>query len=79
MDRTDIRKIWIDNDAIWIETCDGKQGCEFLSEYTRLRQADRQDLNKYVLSYYGIHWPELDEDLSFDGFFKNSNLSQYNV
>lgn len=74
MDRTDIRKICIDEDAIWIETHDGKQGCEFIMDYTRLKQADRQDLNKYVLSYYGIHWPELDEDLSFDGFFQNSKL-----
>ncbi|MDE7408620.1 MAG: DUF2442 domain-containing protein [Muribaculaceae bacterium] len=74
MDRTDIHKIWIDNEAIWIETKTGQIGCEHLADYSRLRNADRKAIEGYTLSYYGIHWPELDEDLSFDGFFSNSRM-----
>ena len=74
MDRTDIKKIWIDNEAIWIETKTGQIGCEHLADYSRLRNAERKAIESYTLSFYGIHWPELDEDLSFDGFFTNTDL-----
>ena len=69
MDKTDIHRIWIDDKAIWIEKTDGQRGCEYLENYSRLRTASQKDLQAFTLSYYGIHWPELDEDLSFDGFF----------
>ena len=35
-----------------------------------LALATDEERKKYTLSYFGIHWPEIDEDLSFDGFFK---------
>ncbi len=75
MNRTDINKIWSDNEAIWIETTDGQTACEYLKEYERLRNADRKVLENYSLSYYGIHWPDIDEDLSFDGFFFEPELA----
>lgn len=74
MNRTDIHRIWIDDDAIWIETTDGRLGCEYFSTYSRLQNVDRAVLEDYTLSYYGIHWPKLDEDLSFDGFFAKSDV-----
>lgn len=74
MNRTDIRRIWIDDKAIWIETTDGRSGCEYFATYSRLNNAAREVLENYTLSYYGIHWPELDEDLSFDGFFVKSGV-----
>ncbi len=70
MNREDIDRIWITDDAIWIETNDGLQASEPLAAYTRLRNAPKDKLENYTVSYYGIHWPEIDEDLSFDGFFK---------
>ncbi|MDE7347234.1 MAG: DUF2442 domain-containing protein [Muribaculaceae bacterium] len=75
MNKTDIHRIWIGDDAIWIETTDGRVGCEYFASYSRLHNAGREALEDYTLSYYGIHWPELDEDLSFDGFFAKSAAS----
>ena len=77
MNRSDINRIWIDNEAIWIETTDGRIGFESFAEYSRLRNANREALDNYTLSYFGIHWPELDEDLSFDGFFSKSEEKQF--
>ncbi len=41
-----------------------------ISVTDRLARASEQQLMRYQLSRTGIHWPELDEDLSLRGFLK---------
>lgn len=36
----------------------------------RLEHASSSDLNAIELSPFGIHWPKLDEDLSFEGIMR---------
>lgn len=38
-----------------------------VAENTRLARATQAELNHIELSPFGIHWPDLDEDLSFRG------------
>ena len=40
-----------------------------LDWFPRLEQASVEQRNEFELSAFGIHWEELDEDLSFEGFF----------
>jgi hypothetical protein len=42
-----------------------------ISEFSRLKRASQKQLNDYKLigKGSGIHWPQLDEDLSLKGFF----------
>jgi hypothetical protein len=42
----------------------------------RLSRGTEQQLNNIEISPYGLHWPDLDEDLSFKGLFKD-NFGQY--
>lgn len=44
-----------------------------LSNYRRLKDADQRALNKFeiIADGTGIHWPELDEDLSLKGFLRD--------
>lgn len=72
MTRNDIAKVWLTKDAIWIELHNGQQGVERFTDYPRLLNADESQRANYSLSHFGIHWPKLDEDLSFDGFFYKS-------
>lgn len=65
-----IIRVWLTPEAVWIETADGRKAAEKYSDYPRLALATDEERKKYTLSYFGIHWPEIDEDLSFDGFFK---------
>ncbi len=44
----------------------------------RLSQAADQLLNHIEISPFGLHWPELDEDLSFQGLLKG-DYGQYNT
>ena len=64
-----IEKIWFTDSAVWIRTDDGREARELFSDYPRLRNASVEALQNYTTDDFGIHWPELDEDLSFEGFF----------
>ncbi|WP_297073041.1 DUF2442 domain-containing protein [uncultured Duncaniella sp.] len=70
MNRTDISRVWLTPAEIWIETTDGRKACERFSDYSRFQSSSLKQRENYTLSHFGIHWPEIDEDLSFDGFFK---------
>ncbi|MDR0939728.1 MAG: DUF2442 domain-containing protein [Mediterranea sp.] len=64
-----VDKVWTTADAIYIQTVDGKVGQEKFDEFPRLRWATPEQRNNYEVGAFGIHWEELDEDLSFEGFF----------
>lgn len=77
MENVKIEKIWLTDTAIWIRTVDGREACEKFSDYQRLKWATEEERANFTTSHDGIHWRELDEDLSFEGFFrerKNSPL-----
>lgn len=66
-----IKRIRISEEAIFIETTTGEIGKELFSNYPRLRNATASERENYTTSVYGLHWENLDEDLSFEGFFRN--------
>lgn len=70
-----IDKVWLTDTAVWIRTADGKEACEKFADFPRLKFATPEQRASYTVSHDGIHWAELDEDLSFEGFFtkKTSN------
>ena len=75
MENIIIEKVWLTDKEIWIRTVDGKEACERFSDFPRLRFATAEERAKFTLSNSGIHWQDIDEDLSFEGFFqaKTSN------
>ena len=64
-----IEKIWLTDDAVWIRTADGREACEKFNDYPRLRYATKEQRANYEADEYGLHWEDIDEDLSFEGFF----------
>ena len=66
-----VKKIWITESAVWIKTADGREACEKFSDYPRLRYATQQQREKYTADAFGIRWEEIDEDLSYEGFFRS--------
>lgn len=64
-----ISKLWFDNDKIFIRTEDGRELWQSLLWYHRLLHANAEQRGNYRLSYSGIHWAEVDEDISFESFF----------
>lgn len=66
-------KIWLTDSEIWIQTKDGKTASEMFVDYPRLKYATQEQRNNYTTDDFGIHWEELNEDLSFEGFFQKKN------
>lgn len=66
----DIKRVWLSDEAIFIETNEGKIAKEYFADFHRLKYATKEQRENYELNVFGIHWIEIDEDLSFEGFFK---------
>jgi hypothetical protein len=64
----EISGLWFDDNKIFIRTGDGRELWQSLLYYHRLQQATPEQRNNYRLSYSGIHWPDVDEDMSFESF-----------
>ncbi len=50
-----------------------------VADNPRLARGTAEQLSRIEISPYGIHWPELDEDLSFRGLLRGDHGQQQNV
>lgn len=71
-----IEKIWLTDTAVWIRTAEGKEACENIADYPRLKNASPTQLQNYEADDFGIHWGDLDEDLSYEGFFNKQPTTE---
>ena len=71
-----VDKVWLTDTAICIRTSDGQEASEKIADFQRLSRATPEQRSNYEITPYGISLPELDENLSFDGFFseKKNNV-----
>lgn len=66
-----IEKVWFDNDNIYIKTDIGHIIGNPLAWFPALYNATIEQRKNFRIGKTGtgIHWPELDEDLSLEGFY----------
>ena len=69
-----IVKVWVDATHVYAETDNGIRASYAFAEWPRLAHATEEERKNFHLSYSGIHWPQVDEDLSFDGMFEDNQL-----
>ncbi|MBB6229181.1 hypothetical protein FHS79_003382 [Polymorphobacter multimanifer] len=60
-------RLWFDADAMWVALADGRTMGVPLMWFPRLLAATPAQREAFELSRRGIHWPELDEDVSVAG------------
>lgn len=63
-----ITEIWFTADHIHGRDEEGKEYRQSLLWYPKLHAASDDERNTYTLGLGGIHWRELDEDISFESF-----------
>lgn len=63
-----LTKIWFENNRIYGLTDDGRTLWQSLLYYKRLMNASEEQRNNYEMDDEGIHWEEIDEDVSFESF-----------
>lgn len=63
------KKVWFDENNLWLLLTDGRQLAVPLAFFPRLLHATPQQRKKYKMSGggTGLHWEELDEDISVAG------------
>ena len=61
------KKVTIDQDRLWVELSDGRTIGVPLAWFPRLLNASPEQLEHFELTPRGIHWDELDEDISIQG------------
>ena len=72
-----IKKIWFDKDHIYGEDENGKSYNQSLLWYPKLLNATDDERNQYRFGFDGIHWRNLDEDISFESFgYEDAEPSQ---
>ncbi len=62
-------KVWFDDNNLWVALKDGRQVSAPLAFFPRLYRATSAQREKFEISGggTGIHWDELDEDVSVPG------------
>ena len=63
-----IKKIWFDGDYIYGMDERNNTYRQSLLWHSKLRNASAEERERYTFSTIGIHWRELDEDVSFESF-----------
>ncbi len=63
-----IKEIWFDSEHIYGRDEEGKEYSQSLLWYPKLRMANDEQRSKYTFGLGGIHWRNLDEDISFESF-----------
>lgn len=65
----DIEKVWLTDTAEWVRSKDGREAFDEFELLPRLKFATKEQRSDFELNHFGIRWNELDEDLSYEGFF----------
>jgi len=67
-----IKSVWFDKDNICVEMSDGQVISTPVKWYPNLSKGTSVQLSNYSIEGKGrwIHWEELDEDLSAEGFLQ---------
>ena len=71
---TRVRSVDIDDVRLTVELMDGRSIAVPLAWYPRLLDATPEQRQHYEVAGggYGLHWPDLDEDLSTEGLLRGA-------
>ena len=63
-----ITKIWFSDEHLYGEDANGNVYRQSLLWYPKLKDASEEEKNDYSFGFDGIHWRNLDVDISFESF-----------
>jgi hypothetical protein len=69
-----ITNVQVGDDSLIVDLADGRTIAVPLAWYPRLLRASRAERSNFHISSggFGIHWPDLDEDLSSSGLLRGA-------
>lgn len=74
-----VKNVIIEDDNLAVEIMDGRTIKAPLACYPRLFNASKEQLQKWQIcgGGYGIHWEEIDEDISVEGLLRGATAPDY--
>ena len=69
MNEKNVIKVWIDKNSVFIQTDNGKIYSRLFNDFPLLRNATSAQRADFQWGKIGIRWSNIDEDLSYNGFF----------
>ena len=75
----DVRKLALTGTIMNLEVDDKKYQIDIIKQSERLANATQEQRERFEISPsgYGIHWPDIDEDLSIDGLIGVKHSSPF--
>jgi hypothetical protein len=70
---SEVKKVWFESGRIFIETAEGGVLSQSMRFFPRLTRATAAQRAEWTQSHFGLHWDEIDEDISFDSFTWGDN------
>jgi hypothetical protein len=69
-----VKNVHVNEDVLSVDLMDGRTISVPLAWYPRLLHANAEQRNNWKVAGagFGIHWPELDEDLSTEGLLRGA-------
>ena len=69
-----VRSVHVDDERLTVDLMDGRSISVPLAWYPRLLEATAGQRQHYEVAGggYGLHWPEIDEDLSTEGLLRGA-------
>ena len=69
-----VRSVEVDDERLTVDLMDGRSISVPLAGYPRLLEATPEQRRHYVVAGggYGLHWPDVDEDLSTEGLLRGA-------
>lgn len=61
-------RLWFESERIYIEMEDGRILWQSILYYDRLKNATEEQRMDFEFNAFGIHWEEIDEDVSYESF-----------
>ena len=65
----DVKRVWLEKDAVCVELNDGRIGKEFFKDYAPLRNASDEDRTDFRLDLDGVWFDRIGDGLELSGFF----------
>ncbi len=74
-----VKNVIIEDDNLAVEIMEGRTIKAPLAWYPRLFNASKEQLQKWQIcgGGYGIHWEEIDEDISVEGLLRGATAPDY--
>ncbi|MCC6386482.1 MAG: DUF2442 domain-containing protein [Dehalococcoidia bacterium] len=74
-----VKAVRLDSDTLTVDLRDGRTISVPLAWYSRLLHATPEQRARWEVAGggFGIHWPDIDEDLSTDGLLRGAPAPRY--